>query len=263
MTENSTQSNYLFGQSDLAAVRLTKLGEIFDPATERFIASLEIPSGEVSAIDLGCGIGLTTAMLGARFSKVTGLDVAPDFLALAAKRGVAGASFVQHDTTALPLPGAPAQLIFCRFLLTHLTAPFEALAAWQTQLVPGGLLAAQEVEAIETSSQPVAAYLGLLDRILRGRGHELYIGPKLGSDDFGTGWRVRQNGVRVHRVDGRRAAEMFAINLQVWRSAPETQDHFTQSQLDDLEQALRRKAAGMADPDDVTWKLREIVVEKL
>jgi trans-aconitate 2-methyltransferase len=261
MPEQTASRGYLFGQSDLAALRLEKLGEIFDSASEAFLGSPELADGAQSVIDLGCGTGLTTALLASRFGAATGLDVADDFLALAASRGISGATFLRHDTTAMPLPGAPAGLIFCRFLLTHLTSPLEALGRWQSQLAPGGLFAAQEVEAIETRSEPISAYLRLLELVLNERKHELYIGPTLGSQDFG-GWRVRRNGVRVHAVDGRRAAEMFAINLQVWRTAPETKNHLTPREVDELEQGLRRKASGMADQGEVVWKLRELVLEK-
>ena len=47
-------------------------------------------------------------------------------LARAAARG--GIAFLEHDVTAVPFPEGPADLAYCRFLMTHLADPAGALA---------------------------------------------------------------------------------------------------------------------------------------
>jgi hypothetical protein len=51
----------------------------------------------------------------------------------------------------VPFPtGGPSGLLFCRLLLSHHPDPAAALAAWATQLAPGGLLLVDEVERIHS-----------------------------------------------------------------------------------------------------------------
>ena len=60
-------SPYTFGDTDVAATRLRLLHESFGPGSVAFLSDVATPdAGARVAVDLGCGPGRTTRMLGAR-----------------------------------------------------------------------------------------------------------------------------------------------------------------------------------------------------
>jgi trans-aconitate methyltransferase len=133
--------SYACGDTEQAAERLRLLAETFARPTTAFLrASVTAPPA--LAVDLGCGPGWSTHLLAETLNPelTVGLDNSERFIALARKTASARVSFSVHDVASVPFPVGPADLIFCRFLLTHLRDPQGTVAAWATQLSPGGLL---------------------------------------------------------------------------------------------------------------------------
>jgi len=142
---------YLFGHTDVAAQRLQVLAEVFADSTRAFLRQVN-RSKLALAVDLGCGPGLSTRLIAEilRCHHVVGLDTSPHFISLAQQPNADGISFYLHDVTAVPFPVSPCDLLYCRFLLTHLKQPRDILEKWATQLRSEGLLLMEEAEWIET-----------------------------------------------------------------------------------------------------------------
>jgi trans-aconitate 2-methyltransferase len=195
---------YTFGDSDQAAARLALVAEVFEPTTRPFMAAAgallgERPGGERRpglAIDLGCGPGHTTWLLAEtlRPRSTVGLDRSAAFVDLARHTvrhagsptgrpaaAVPGAapSFLVHDVTRFPLPPGDADVLYCRFLLSHLERPAEALAGWASQLRPGGVLLLDEVDWIDPRHPILRDYLAAVAAMLAGQGQALEVGPLL------------------------------------------------------------------------------------
>ena len=163
-------------------------------------------------------------------------------------------SFQRHDVTGVPFPIGPAELAYCRFLLTHLRDPAAVLTAWATALAPGTLLAVEEVEWIETTSATFREYLGIVEALLARSGGALYVGRRL--DAFGDAGALRRHSSAVTRlpVADRRAAAMFALNLAAWGDGDQS--------LARLGALLRATAESADDTSTITWGLRQIVFER-
>ena len=88
---------------------------------------------------------------------------------------------------------ADADLIFARFLLTHLSDPASAIERWAARLAPRGLLAVEEVESIRTDEPVLATYLDLQRRILAANRNVLEVGALIQGplDDVGASCAVR------------------------------------------------------------------------
>lgn len=248
---------YAFGDSDQAARRLAQVAAVFDAPTGAFLqAAVRRPVG--LAVDLGCGPGHTTELLArhVRPARLAGVDSSGAFLALASGR-VPAAEFTVHDVTRTPLPTGPADLLFARFLLSHLPDPGEAVRGWATQLTGGGLLLLDEVERIQTRDPALADYLRIVAAVLQARGHRLEVGPLLDALPDPPGVTRRGSQLAVHPVDPGRAAAMFRTNLSVWRHDPQAIDLAGEPTLDRLDHSL-------ADPPGgpITWGLRQIVYER-
>ena len=128
---------YLFGDSDLAAHRLEVLHRVFRPTSETMLR--EVASQGVGlAIDLGCGPGVCTRFLAENLNaeQVIGLDSSPGFIALAQAQATERIQFAVHDVTVVPFPVGPADLLYGRYLMTHLREPGIVFARWASQSCP-------------------------------------------------------------------------------------------------------------------------------
>ena len=242
-------ATYAFRDSDTAAARLELVGELFEPTTRAFLSELGRRDVEL-ALDLGCGPGHATRLIAEELAprRLVGVDTSSRFLE------VAGVAFetLAHDVAETPFPLAPADLLFCRFLLSHVGEPARALAGWVDALAPGGRILLEEVEWIRTADRAFGLYLATVRTLLAARGHRLEIGPLLDRVDPPTGLRRRASRVVTISPDADRVAWMFLLNLRAWSDdpllAPET--------VAELEAGL---AGGPHGP--ITWGLRQIAWE--
>jgi len=253
---------YAFGDSEPAARRLGLLADVFEPPSRAFLS--RFAAGPVDlAVDLGCGPGhstrLVASVLGAR--RTLGLDQSASFVALAEVGAPPGVCFAVHDVTVVPFPAGPAGLAYGRFLLTHLPDPPATLAAWATQLAPGGLLLVDEVERIRTAQPALRDYLDTAAALLASRGHRLEVGAALHRLPDPPGLTRRHDQVAHLAPPPVRAAELFAQNLAVWRDSAVQARVATEAELDRLAGAL----AGVADGEGegtIAWELRQLAWQR-
>ena len=175
---------YLFGDNERALERLHVLARVFAPTTETFLRRHRdkhpLHNGAV-IFDLGCGPGRTTRLLADVFEqKVIGLDNSEALLWEARRLGPERVGFERFDASRDELPLAP-DLVFGRFLLTHLRDPARRLRAWGRRLRAAGCLLSEEVEDIETDNATFFRYLEIVKRALERQGGKLYVGPRLHS----------------------------------------------------------------------------------
>ena len=247
-------STYTFGDGDLALRRLDLLAEVYGPSSRALLAEV-VPAGAATALDLGCGPGHTTRMVAeaCRPARTIGVDVSArcvDHARATVGRGRPGISFVAHDVTAVPLPGAPADLIYARLLLAHLPDPLAVVARWRTQLAPGGVLVLEEVEAIDPPPGVLADYERLVTALVADGGGTMAVGPALGAALGGA-----TVDVPVDVVD---AARMFGLNLATWGDSAVGQGLVTAVEVDRLARELAALAATGRGTATVRWVLRQI-----
>lgn len=89
------------------------------------------------ALDLACGTGLSTRGLVARGLPVTGIDVAPNMLAVARRAGFDGAAFYEARAEALPFAEEAFALVTCGQAFHWFDGPL-VLREIERVLVPGG-----------------------------------------------------------------------------------------------------------------------------
>ncbi len=147
-------------------------------------------------------------------------------------------------------------------MLSHLNDPEGAVAAWASQLAPGGVLTLEDVEWIRTSHPVLVAYLRLAEDLLAARGAQLFVGLRLHAVLEGLDWRQRQSHLEVLEVPTATAAELFAQNLAVWRADPWIQHTCHPEEIDDLARGIDdlRDSCG---ENDISWGLRQVLIERL
>jgi trans-aconitate 2-methyltransferase len=252
------EPRYLFGDNDLAARRLELLARLFADSTRAFLAAT---AGErrAAAIDLGCGPGFTTHLIAdtLRCDRVIGLDASSHFIELARPTASHRVSFALHDVCAVPLPGAPSDLIFCRFLLTHLKDPAKMVAKWATQLNPRGLILVEETEAIRTPDQVFVRYLDIVEAMLASQSKSLYAGPIVAALESGGGLRTLRSELRRVTVRNAAAARMFVMNMQAWKESDFIRANYPPETVAQLDSGLEEIARDPSPASDIEWAMRQ------
>jgi len=257
------QSDYTFGDSDLAARRLELVGSTFQDTTREFLRGAA-PGEPALAVDLGCGPGHTTVLL--RETLRPALTIAVDFSPAYVERtreraGGEGVEVLEADVLNLPGRIDGAQVIFVRLLLTHLRDPLGAVALWRERLAPDGVLLLEEVESIATEERPLARYLDLQEEMLHANDNTLRIGAELDAglrDDPG----LRSSEVVEFSPPVATAARMFGMNFTTWRERPEVTAANEPGELDAIAKGLGRVATAPEDAAPITWRMRQIALTR-
>jgi trans-aconitate 2-methyltransferase len=259
-----TTNRYTFGDGAVAADRLALLAATYEPSSARLLrmcASL----APRRAIDLGCGPGYSTRLLHALVAPTAtaGIDSSADHVARARATAPPGIEYAVHDVTAAPLPGErPPDLLYCRFLLTHLRDPAGALAAWAAATAAGGALIVEETAEMSSPHPAFRRYYELVAALQRHYGQELSIGRTLDRALAGSGWNAEISAVNQLSLPARRMARLHGLNLVTWRHDPFARASFSPWMLDELAAALEAIASGAADAPDVRHSMRQLVLMK-
>jgi ubiquinone/menaquinone biosynthesis C-methylase UbiE len=170
--------------------RLRILSRVMWPTTRAFLESISL-ANDARCLDVGCGGGDVTVALSRRVPKghVTGIDFDASKISIAqdeAKRlGIENIEFRTEDVTVSPPTDGLFDLIYVRFVLTHLIQPELALKRFHDQLKPGGVLAVEDIDFAGHVCYPPSAafdrYVELYSRSAQVRGCDPFIGPRLPS----------------------------------------------------------------------------------
>ena len=157
-----------------------------------------------------------------------------------------------HDAREVPLPVAPADLLYCQLLLPHLMDPTSVVAGWSTQLTSGGLLLLDELESVDTAEPVFVNYLDQVARpVVAAQGADLYVGPLLHGMDDPPGTERIVDRTATFTPTAALTARIFAINLAVLTDQGEI-DH-----RPDLAASLEA-IARTGDRRPAVWRVRQI-----
>ena len=262
MTDGEPSPRYTFGDTAVAAERLHLLAWVFDAPSRAFL-STSVDTPPRVALDLGCGPGATTHLVadttGAEHT--VGLDTSAAFLELARANARPGITFELHDATEMPLPYAPADVIYCRLLLAHLADVAATVTELTSQLRPGGRLLLDELEWIVSDHPVFVRYERVVVDLVASRGAPMYAGPIIDTLRRGSGWRRHTSVVQVVPVATSDAARMFGMNLETWRDDPHIRTTHDTEEIDRLGRDLDALRSSTAH-DEITWGLRQAVYQR-
>lgn len=147
-----SDSAYIHGT---AAAEQTRLAAFNDLVNESFLDFLDF-NGAKSILEVGSGLGVLTSEVARRFpgANVTGIEVSESQLARAKEHSLPNLQFVQGDATQLPFDEAEFDVVYCRWVLEHLTDPSAALTEILRVLKPGGRLFIDEVDVSSQRYDP-------------------------------------------------------------------------------------------------------------
>lgn len=254
-------TRYTFGHSDVAGERLEKISKVFNPFSAKFIEK-QCPNRMDTVIDLGCGPGYSTEMLANSTQTKTayGLDMSEMFVQ-EAKRNFPAYQFICHDITVVPFP-VQADLLYCKFLLSHLTDLEILFGNWMAQLNNNGLILCDELEDINTDIQVFKRYLDVSNQLIKSQRANLYIGKKIHA--VIKKFNVICDQTEIIPVENRDAASLFFPNtVSIWNTDEFVRNLLPEEERKEISEQLFKISQGFQISGHITWKMKRIVLKNL
>lgn len=254
--------SYTFGDSDIAARRLEHLAQVYEPSSTALLQRCA-PRKPRLAVDLGCGPGHTTHLLHDTCAPATtvGVDSSARYVDTATGHAGAlprGVTFVCADVAdALPDAAAGADVVYVRFLLTHLAAPERALAAWRRRVAPEAVLVVEELEWMRSEHPALTRYYGIVETVQEAHGQRMYVGPEVEGLVRDAGWSVVYSEVAPLEPAGASMALLHTLNLTALRDDPALAST-SPGELDHLARSLESVARGQEEAH-VDYGMRQVV----
>lgn len=168
--------------------RLRVLGRVMRESSGILFDRLELRDG-LSCLDVGCGGGDATLELARRVAPgghVIGVDIDETKLEMAraeaAEQGIANVEFRRVDICDTP-EATTFDVVYARFLLTHLSDPAGVTHTLYQHVRPGGRIAVEDIDFSGHLTYPESnafrRYHDLYCAAVRNRGGDPNIGPRL------------------------------------------------------------------------------------
>lgn len=179
---------YVIGGGVEGRERLRILSEVFGPSTRALLTDVGIPTGS-ACLDVGCGGGDVTwdlARAAGPSGRVVGVDVDRTKLEIARREGdregLSNVAFEAHDVSDWE-PAGLFDVVFARFVLTHLADPGALVATLRRHLQRGGALIVEDIDFRGHFAEPdcpaLRKFVELYTKSVRNRGGDPNIGPRL------------------------------------------------------------------------------------
>jgi SAM-dependent methyltransferase len=185
---NMTTPHYVIRGGMEGRERLRVLARVMWPTTDALFTRVGIER-TARCLDVGCGGGDVTVALArrARDGTAIGIDVDETKIDLAraeaAHAGVDNVEFRLQDVMDSAPDGQGFDVVYTRFVLTHLPDPAKALTNMRQRLVPGGVLVVEDIDCTGHFCEPYSSafwrYVELYTKVVQSRGCDPNIGPRL------------------------------------------------------------------------------------
>jgi ubiquinone/menaquinone biosynthesis C-methylase UbiE len=259
--ENS-KSHYSFGDNQLAAQRLEYLAAAFAQSTRRFLQDTKPRQVEL-ALDLGSGIGASTALVRdvTNAPRVVGYERSVNFLAIARRR-YPELTFEDIDVLSPAFPNREADLIYCRFLLSHIHRPADVLTTSVKHLRSGGRLLLEETAALFSPVPALSLYYDLVEQLQAHHEQDTLIGKRLEALAAGVAGARATSVLTEIPVAAAVMAQLHAMNLATWKSDPFMLATHGLRALEDLEGELQTIATRSDFPEG-GCVLAQVCIERM
>jgi 2-polyprenyl-3-methyl-5-hydroxy-6-metoxy-1,4-benzoquinol methylase len=253
----TTRKEYVIRGGVEGRERLRVLGRVVYPGTASFLDRLGVRPG-MSCLDVGCGGGDVTVELARRVApegRVIGVDLDETTLELA-RREAEAAEVDNVEFRSLDVReqqcGSGFDLVYARFLITHLRDPESTTARFLEHLRPGGLLAVEDIDFGGSFAWPESEafrrYGKLYCEVVRRRGGDPNIGRRLPSILRAGGVEnVEMNVVQPMGTEGE-VKLIDPITMESIADSVLEEGLATQAEIEEIVEALYRVAA---DPGTV------------
>ena len=247
-----------------ASARLRRLAQLYEPETRELLQSGGVYAPRL-ALDLGCGPGWSTRLIRDVLnpSRTVGLDASEPYVAEARQNHGSDLEFEVHDVACAPFPVPAPDVMFCRFLLTHLRSLGQVLRTWARVAAHDALLFVHETESLETDNVALRRYYDLVAQMQQHYGQSLLVGNLLETAFEDSGWRLVESRRRVLEKPASEMASLHVANLRTWRHDEYAARTFDAEELDSLDASLEQIANRTEDRGMVVNSARQIIAQRV
>jgi ubiquinone/menaquinone biosynthesis C-methylase UbiE len=242
--------NYILRGGEQGAERLRLLARVTWPTTKALLRKVGLSAG-MHCLDIGCGVGAVTLKLAkwvGSSGRVVGIDLDDRCLELARQEAIRqqlSALFRTEPISELRDIRA-YDLVYSRFLLSHLADRGQAIARFALAARPGGLVIVEDIEFAAHFSYPACPafdrYVNLYQQAVQRKGGDPNIGPRLVTllDDAG----LEHVGVQVVQPTFRKGIgkRLAQVTMEHIREAVVQAGLVSQSDVDSIIAELSRFA---------------------
>ena len=235
------------------------LAEVLGPPTREALGRLpRMPNCKV--LDLGCGQGNTTRLLAEVLDPAVcvGLEYDPALVDYAETRpdNPSQVSFQQGDATQLPFEDASFDVVFCRYLLIHMSDPGRVVSEMLRVVRPGGYAVAYEGDFIVEFSEPPCEALKSLNTLWQGLFQNPSAGRKLVRYFREAGGSIVQAGAVMQLDHGAHVVKrVYRLTAEAIGPVGATRGLLTQAEVTSMIEELARLEA---DRDSVLVKFPDV-----
>lgn len=196
-TGTDASASYVIAGGETGRARLRMLSGVIGATTERLLDRVEI-ADDARCLDAGCGGGDVTRLLAARvpFGSVVGVDRDPVKIALAGVDAPENVTLRVEELVETVASEERFDMVYARFVLSHLADAAGWVAALARLVVPGGALALEDIRIGGSFCSPQSdafdRSLAIYSATVRANGGDPEVGPHLprflalaGLDDIG------------------------------------------------------------------------------
>ncbi|MEM7226644.1 MAG: methyltransferase domain-containing protein [Pseudomonadota bacterium] len=186
--EENALDHYVLAHGSAGRARLNVLARVMEAGTESLLKRVGIEAG-AACLDVGCGGGDVSLLLARHVGadgSVVGVDLDEAKLESARQEaGEAGLGQVSYRTASVfdLAPDESFDIVYSRFLLTHLADPAGAIEAMLGALRPGGRLVLEDIDFSGHFAFPdfpaLWDYVRLYSAAVATTGGDANIGPRL------------------------------------------------------------------------------------
>jgi SAM-dependent methyltransferase len=190
---------YVLARGEAGAHRLAVLNEAMWPSSRALLRRAGLRRG-MTFLDAGCGAGDLTRRIAALGVRARGIDADTGFIARA-RAAAPGVPFEVEDVRTAE-DGERYDVVYARYLLSHLADPAAGFAALCRRVRPGGVVVVEDIDFDLHVAEPripaFDRYLELYREIVHRRGGNATLGRHLfrlareaGLRDVRTGLEVK------------------------------------------------------------------------
>ena len=182
--DHQSRATYAIQGGQVGRDRLRVLSGVLAPTTSALLDRIQIPA-TARCLDAGCGGGDVTELLAARVPRghVIGVDRDPVKIAMAAIEAPANVSYRSEDLDATVRSHDRFDLVYARFVLSHLAGAGEWVHALAGLVTPGGTLVVEDVHIAGAFCSPRSDVfdraIEIYSATVRAGGGDPDIGPSL------------------------------------------------------------------------------------
>jgi SAM-dependent methyltransferase len=244
-------SKYVIEGGHHGKERLKLLSKVLLPTTSQLLKNAGLAEG-MKCLDVGCGGGFVTALMSDMVGpsgQVVGIDADEEILNLARadaeSTGTLNVEYCKFDASQRHREDY-YDLVYARFLLTHVPAPQSCLESMISSSKRSGMVVVEDIDFTGNFSYPKChayqRYTELYQKVVKLRGGDANIGPKLPGMFRTAGLRnVRVNLIQPVHFEGE-GKLLAAITMQRIASSVIAEKLATEAEIDEVIAGLNAAA---------------------